>query len=189
MKSKWVLSDDERRQKYGNRRKHQKTTNTTNDDNLKDQDSMDCSSSSESALKAKKDTSKASQQESQSSTPVDYNQENNVVGDETMNLSSDCVDLTTYTLSANEKRLIDRLSLFFYHSRKYNSLDLNLQQKLSSIFQSHSGAMLKKMSKVILANFIVMPVKRVITFAKLITDFRQLDINDQLALLQSNLEL
>lgn len=40
------------------------------------------------------------------------------------------------------------------------------------------------MSKVILANFIVQPVKRVITFAKLIPDFRRLDINDQMCLLQ-----
>ncbi len=40
------------------------------------------------------------------------------------------------------------------------------------------------MAKVILANFIVQPVKRVITFAKLIPDFKMLDIEDQLALLQ-----
>jgi hypothetical protein len=52
------------------------------------------------------------------------------------------------------------------------------------VFQAHSESSLKKMSKVILANFIVQPVKRVITFAKLIPDFRMLDINDQMSLLQ-----
>jgi hypothetical protein len=87
-------------------------------------------------------------------------------------------------LNAYEKDLIDRLSIAFYHSRSYNAIDLNIQKKLAMLFQTANPSSLKKMSKVILANFIVQPVKRVITFAKLIPDFLKLELNDQMCLLQ-----
>jgi hypothetical protein len=94
------------------------------------------------------------------------------------------IDVDSFSLTQSEKNLIDRLHLAFYYSRKFNTLDLNLQKTIAILLQSHTESSLKKMSKVILANFIVQPVKRVITFAKLIPDFRALDINDQMSLLQ-----
>ena len=96
----------------------------------------------------------------------------------------DGIDMNNLILNSFEKDLIDRLSIAFYHSRKYNAVDLNVQKKLAVLFQTQNDGSLKKMSKVILANFIVQPVKRVITFAKLLHDFRKLDISDQMSLLQ-----
>jgi hypothetical protein len=103
---------------------------------------------------------------------------------ETSKLGIDDIDMSNLNLNLFEKDLIDRLSIAFYHSRKYNAVDLNVQKKLAVLFQTQNNRNLKKMSKVILANFIVQPVKRVITFAKLLHDFRKLDISDQMCLLQ-----
>ncbi len=200
MKTKWVLSDDERHQKYGNRRK-QKRKEIIDPRNYDFSNEMplakearlqpiyEAASSAPTALPVLgKTISQTSCSDDESSTDTRESQTKSASpeteGEARKRVSSDCVNLLTYELSSDEKALIDRLSVAFYHSRKYNAIDLNIQKKLGMLLKSQSEATLKKMAKVILANFIVQPVKRVITFAKLITDFKELVIDDQLALLQ-----
>jgi hypothetical protein len=86
-------------------------------------------------------------------------------------------------LNAYEMDFIDRMSYAFYHARKAHPIDLNASEKLSLLFKTVPPAGLKLMSKKILSNFIQTPVKRVITFAKLIPDFRSLRMDDQSCLL------
>ena len=76
------------------------------------------------------------------------------------------VDTSQRELSPYEKSLIDQLTTGFYHSRSRTSIDLDVQSKLSALLQL-DPLTLKHMSKTILANFIVQPIKRVITFSKL----------------------
>ena len=205
MKTKWVLSDDERHQKYGNRRKQKR--NDIIDPRLVDdslgmppskeariQSTVDVPSSIAAPVVLGKSVSTASCSDDEYSNDTRDSQMKSVSsgnevggggeGGVVNRVSSDCVNMLTYELSTGEKALVDRLSMAFYHSRKYNAIDLNIQKKLGALLQSQNEVTLKKMAKVILANFIVQPVKRVITFAKLITDFKELVIDDQLALLQ-----
>lgn len=206
MKSKWVLSDDERYQKYGNRRKHQrKATLDTSVDSSTDQQpkAKEAKLSYEATPVPSVASSPATEKPVPSvgrskNSPEDLSPDS-LSDDESSNaskpfpnkanvkLSADCVNVRSYELNSAEKAVIDRLSMAFYHSRKSNSLDLSVQKKLCMLFATHSEATLKKMAKVILANFIVQPVKRVITFAKLIPDFKSLEIEDQLLLLQGKL--
>lgn len=216
MRPKWVLSDDERHQKYGSRRKNKnkpdesKTEEASDDSKLLTNsnsktslDSLDVNSKSSNDLKkleqdsasSKADTKSASSKDEQSSSAANSENDSstqtpkessdpNDSGAKVEKNGIDCIEMNNLNLNSYEKDLIDRLSIAFYHSRKYNSVDLNVQKKLAVLFQTQNEGSLKKMSKVILANFIVQPVKRVITFAKLLPDFRKLDINDQMSLLQ-----
>lgn len=242
MKPKWVLSDDERHQKYGNRRKNKNKPDEANVANSQQQQQLpgnnltSPSSSMSNTGPTMSDPVKKAPINDESSNPAgtsagngDQSSSNNqtnasnsddeslgtpptggggAVGNSTNNnnnnhtgsghsshtpadikrLGVDGIDTTPsrryLQLNAYEKDLIDRLSIAFYHSRKYNALDLNIQKKLGMLFQTANPSSLKKMSKVILANFIVQPVKRVITFAKLIPDFLKLDLHDQMSLLQ-----
>lgn len=207
MKSKWVLSDDERYQKYGNRRKQQrKTALDTSVDSSTDQQpkakeaklsyeatpvpSVASSTATEKPVPSVS-RSKNSPSEELSSDSLSDDESSNtskpIPNTAKVNFSADCVNVHSYELNSAEKAVIDRLSMAFYYSRKSNSLDLSVQKKLCMLFSTHSEATLKKMAKVILANFIVQPVKRVITFAKLIPDFKSLEIEEQLLLLQGKL--
>ncbi len=214
MKPKWVLSDDERHQKYGNRRKNKQqlsaplpTTITENSNQINQQQQIELpiyQVSSKSNLQQQYDykTDLQNQLDEQSSSnnhthtsnsddespsdtstqaPTHTQSDIKRLGIDGINT---CVKNANYSLNSYEKDLIDRLSIAFYHSRKYNSMDLNLQKKLAVLFQTQNQGSLKKISKVILANFIVQPVKRVITFAKLVPDFLKLELNDQMCLLQ-----
>jgi hypothetical protein len=244
MRPKWVLSDDERHQKYGSRRKNKgkvepigvaKLDDPLNDSlNKKDTASSlpnsksntdlqsfnanknesntfmnnsnsilnnnniisNCSKNSNfevsSSTNSENDASPQQTSRDSSVTNIHHhsmqnNEDSNSGNSTRINLSKsgiDDIDMNNLILNSFEKDLIDRLSIAFYHSRKYNAVDLNVQKKLASLFQTQNDGSLKKMSKVILANFIVQPVKRVITFAKLLHDFRKLDISDQMSLLQ-----
>jgi hypothetical protein len=217
MRPKWVLSDDERHQKYGSRRKQNKlkveldkqqqqqqseanrtndvSFNTRKDSKLSmerlelDSDKNESPTAPAAAHRqsmhdSNTDDDETSSGANESSTATSTATSNNK--SEISRVGVDGMDMraTSLHLNSYEKDLIDRLSVAFYHSRKFNSIDLNVQKKIAILFQTQSEGSLKKMSKVILANFIVQPVKRVITFAKLIPDFRKLDINDQMCLLQ-----
>jgi hypothetical protein len=210
MKPKWVLSDDERQQKYGNRRKNKQvksdeqattpttaqqtnensnveTTSTTKTVNIKRADSSTKKgSSTPSSTNSGEDDELTNEISSSSKRQLEENDDDEKDFDKNdiNKYGVDAINMTNLTLSTYEKFLIDRLSIAFYHSRKHNSIDLNVQKKLGVLFQTQNQESLKKLSKVILANFIVQPVKRVITFAKLIPDFRKLDIKDQMNLLQ-----
>jgi hypothetical protein len=246
MKPKWVLSDDERHQKYGNRRKNKlrpedtapvaqlstqqsssapftptdksvSNNNSTHDlasianataqlDStvMTPQSGKRSDSLNDSTVNIKSEPSSSNNQTNASNSDDEESECSPEPGAPThtqsdiKRLGVDGVNtnVITYrngsqkrtnrylTLNSYEKDLIDRLSIAFYHSRKYNALDLNIQKKLAALFQTANPGSLKKMSKVILANFIVQPVKRVITFAKLIPDFLKLELNDQMCLLQ-----
>ena len=211
MKPKWVLSDDERQQKYGNRRKNKQvkqpedqaatptsvqqnnennnaeTTPTTKTVNSKGDDSgTKKGSSTPSSINSGEDDESTNEVSSTSKRQLEENEDEDKDFDKNdiNKYGVDAINMTNLTLNTYEKFLIDRLSIAFYHSRKHNSIDLNVQKKLGVLFQTQNQESLKKLSKVILANFIVQPVKRVITFAKLIPDFRKLDIKDQMNLLQ-----
>jgi hypothetical protein len=140
MKSKWVLSDHEREQKYGNRRKKKSIIDEDNE------------------------------------TQERLDEIFNKFGIEAINEQNDL-------LKNYEKFLISKLIASFYISRRANDVDLNLiENKLNS---SKNESDLNR-SKLILANFMVQPVKRVIAFAKLIPDFCNLQINDQMSLLRGS---
>nr|ASL70499.1 nuclear receptor [Brachionus rotundiformis] len=166
MRPKWVLSDDERHQKYGNRRKNKQKTDVAEQENKDESET--------------KNMTQASNSDEDTRSPGDSTKNDlNKLGVDGINARTNGLNLTSY-----EKDLIDRLSIAYYHSRKFNAMDMNVQKKFATLFQTQSESSLKKMAKVILANFIVQPVKRVVTFAKLIPDFRKLDLNDQMCLLQ-----
>ena len=229
MKPKWVLSDDERHQKYGNRRKNklkleqgleqpapalipdqQQQQSPSVAPNMpaaplrqiSSKTSLDGGTATNECTPGRRQTGESetgngeqsnsnyqthssnSDDEYSATPPTDspptHTQEDiKRLGVDGINMDGKSMRLNSY-----EKDLIDRLSIAFYHSRKYNAIDLNVQKKLAVLFQTQNPGSLKKMSKVILANFIVQPVKRVITFAKLIPDFLKLDLNDQMCLLQ-----
>ena len=194
MKSKWVLSDDERHQKYGNRRKQSRIASVAEPSDLMPPSPKEPKLTDSMSSMSKRTDTKRQSVESQSPEAMDSDDEmnssnsssklNSSFSNDAENISIDHVDMRTHHLNSRERQLIDKLSMAFYHSRKYNALDLNVENKLKVLFETQSPQTLKKMSKVILANFIVQPVKRVITFAKLISDFRKLDIDDQMSLLQ-----
>ena len=237
MRPKWVLSDDERHQKYGSRRKNKTkidpisgvklgdslvdslskkdngtilSTSKTSIDLPSYEQKIDSNTSINSGIinnssnssknfnfevssSTNSENDASPQQTSRDSSvttihnSTQSNEDSNSGNSTRINLSKsgiEDIDMKNLILNSFEKDLIDRLSIAFYHSRKYNAVDLNVQKKLASLFQTQNDGSLKKMSKVILANFIVQPVKRVITFAKLLHDFRKLDISDQMSLLQ-----
>lgn len=208
MRPKWVLSDDERHQKYGNRRKQNKLVAKEAEEAIKPVEqqlpvetiqpepkkapiqteqpklnTVNIKVKEENHSRSSTQTSN-SDDESANSPSKQEAKQSELNKNDVNKMGIDGIDMSTTTLSSYEKDLIDRLSIAFYHSRKYNAIDLNVQKKLAVLFQTQSEGSLKKMSKVILANFIVQPVKRVITFAKLIPDFKKLDIADQMSLLQ-----
>jgi vitamin D3 receptor len=206
MRPKWVLSDDERHQKYGNRRKQNKIiqkdsteeTHQQQQQTVKSTETVTINDSKKklaptvNPIKVKEEInshsstqSTNSEDEASTSSLQNKNTSKDDLEKKDLNkLGVEGIDMKSIKLNSYEKDLIDRLSVAFYHSRKYNSIDLNVQKKLAVLFQTQNECSLKKMSKVILANFIVQPVKRVITFAKLIPDFKNLDISDQMNLLQ-----
>jgi len=205
MRPKWVLSDDERHQKYGNRRKqnkiiqkdsteetHQQQQTVKSTETITINDSKKKLAPTVNPIKVKEEInshsstqSTNSEDEASTSSLQNKNTSKDDLEKKDLNkLGVEGIDMKSIKLNSYEKDLIDRLSVAFYHSRKYNSIDLNVQKKLAVLFQTQNECSLKKMSKVILANFIVQPVKRVITFAKLIPDFKNLDISDQMNLLQ-----
>lgn len=200
MRPKWVLSDDERHQKYGSRRKQNKTKPTSTEETICELEaSSSCvklqpqtPQSQISSTIPNTATTHSDDDVNSTPSPKDINQSSSSSyaqsqkNNELNRFGIDGMDMRPQSLHLNsyEKDLIDRLSVAFYHSRKHNTIDLNVNKKMAMLFQTQSEGSLKKMSKVILANFIVQPVKRVITFAKLIPDFRKLDINDQMCLLQ-----
>ena len=209
MKPKWVLSDDERHQKYGNRRKNKNIRpdeKTTSIPPVSSNPSTTCMSEPSPRSSSQIEIMPQSSNKRSNEYPEFYNTQvkseassNNLTEscdsdeesvsnlpacsepahtqDDIKRLGVDGIKTTRdrhnnyLILNAYEKDLIDRLSVAFYHSRKYNAIDLNVQKKLATLFQTADPGSLKKMSKVILANFIVQPVKRVITFAKLVPDF------------------
>ncbi|CAF0876358.1 unnamed protein product [Brachionus calyciflorus] len=168
MRPKWVLSDDERHQKYGNRRKNKQKQEVQEAEVKEENETKNITVASN------------SDDDAGTNSPNETNKNDlNKLGVLGINTRPNGLNLNSY-----EKDLIDRLSIAYYHSRKFNSMDMNVQKKFATLFQTHNEGSLKKMAKVILANFIVQPVKRVVTFAKLIPDFRLLDLNDQMCLLQ-----
>lgn len=179
MRPKWVLSDDERHQKYGSRRKQNKAkpgdqisiieqaAEFKKDQSANRLESLDLDSdqrvqpqtpSQGGASQSDEDGTSQSPKQSEG-----VNQSGSYSSGQKSELNRqgiDGMDTRPHALNLNsyEKDLIDRLSIAFYHSRKYNSIDLNVQKKMAMLFQTQSEGSLKKMSKVILANFIVQPV-------------------------------
>lgn len=175
MRTKWVLSDDERHQKYGSRRKHNKSKTGTNEEALCELETssstiklqphtplsqmsstapvnptINCDDDANSTLSPKEINQFSSSSYSQSQQKSN---ELNRQGIDGMDMKPQSLHLNPY-----EKDLIDRLSMAFYSSRKHNSIDLDVNKKMAMLFQTQSEGSLKKMSKNILANFIVQPV-------------------------------
>jgi hypothetical protein len=159
MRPKWVLSDDERQQKYGNRRKKHLLSHS---------------------LPIITKSSKSSESHEQAKpNEEDYEERFYNNGIEALNMQDTNLD-------AFDQVLINKLTYAFYYSRQSHSLDLdNIQRKLQNYYDVKTDERIR-LSKVALANFMVVPVKRVITFAKLIPDFRKLSINDQMTLLRGS---
>lgn len=98
----------------------------------------------------------------------------NLILDKGNQYGIDGIDTSNFDLNSYEKSLIDRLMSAFFYSRKSNQLNLSIDTSSSPI------------TKELMANIIVQPVKRVITFANLLSDFKRLNQNDQCLLIHSN---
>lgn len=168
MRPKWVLSDDERHQKYGSRRKQNKAKTAGNEETPE----ADSSSSTKNQPQTPQSQTagatgnvQSDDENTSTSSPKDNTQsstypQSQQKSSELNRFGIDGIDMRPQSLHLNsyEKDLIDRLSVAFYHSRKHNTIDLSVNKKLALLFQTQSEGSLKKMSKVILANFIVQPV-------------------------------
>lgn len=172
MRPKWVLSDDERHQKYGSRRKQNKLKPNGNEETIceiepsvklqpKTPQSQVSGAISTSAYNHSDDdlNSPQSPKENNQSSSSSYSQTQQKSG-ELYRFGIDGMDMRPQSLHLNsyEKDLIDHLSMAFYSSRKNNTIDLNINKKMAVLFQTVSEGSLKKMSKNLLANFIVQPV-------------------------------
>jgi hypothetical protein len=195
-----VLSDSERQQKYGSRRyatKGQSRTKNPQDQTAK----MFTQNSNCSSVEANEfmysspadfDTSPMSSYSSQDNeyeSPMPNIDPNLLLEDQYYMNAIDAIDATNLNLTDYEKVLIDKLTFAFYYARRYHSIELtDLTQRIGELKR---GLIVdERLSKIVLANFMVQPVKRVITFAKLLPDFRKLQVEDQLALLRgSTLEI
>jgi hypothetical protein len=161
MRPKWVLSDDERQQKYGSRRKKNKLV----------------AAAAAAAINIK--------EEDENETPESLEEKFYKYGVEAINEQSKM-------LKNYDQVIINKLTYAFYYSRQahdlnLSSIDIKFQQLLRlNTDSAERTTELSKLSKLILANFMVQPVKRVITFAKLLPDFRNLAIDDQMALLRGS---
>lgn len=93
-------------------------------------------------------------------------------------LSSNSIDDKSEFLTDSEKILINNLCKVVHFSRRENPIDLNRKHDFAIENQS------KDKLKVLLANFLAAPIKRVVTFAQNLPDFVQLDIEDRICLLK-----
>nr|ASL70535.1 nuclear receptor [Brachionus calyciflorus] len=100
------------------------------------------------------------------------------------NVKCDLIETSNKKLKETEKILVNTLVSLYHFSRSINPIDLNVESKLMSLRGQRNRLSSVKI-KAILANFLSIPIKRVITFAKMLPDFIELDQNDQLNLIQA----
>lgn len=185
MRPKWVLSDDERHQKYGSRRKQNKPK-AGEDTTCADLDASTASmrlqpqtpqSQSGAVTSGATATGHSDDDANSTPSPKESGKDSNGTYPQSQQKSSelnrfgiDGIDMRPQSLHLNsyEKDLIDRLSVAFYHSRKHNTIDLSVNKKMAMLFQTQSEGSLKKMSKVILANFIVQPVSSLLSISRIL---------------------
>lgn len=160
MRPKWVLSDDERHQKYGNRRKNKNKLENEKQQQEQQQNTTLIETNNVEIIKQEEEE-KQNNKSSTHSTNSDDEANNgsnspggdsnqtaavkndiNKVGIDGINMRANSLNLNSY-----EKDLIDRLSIAFYHSRKYNSIDLNVQKNSPFYFKHRAKAHLKKCPK------------------------------------------
>ena len=167
MRPKWVLSDDERQQKYGSRRKKNKLA----------------AAAAAAAAVAEAEAKEKDEDEDETTESLDA---------KFYKFGVEAINEQNKSLKSYDEVLINKLTYAFYYSRQSHDLDLNsIELKMQHLLHLNSNSNdrkdeLSKLSKLILANFMVQPVKRVITFAKLLPDFRNLVIEDQMALLRGS---
>lgn len=97
---------------------------------------------------------------------------------ELQKLSSNLIEDKSQVLADSEKFLINNLCKAVHFSRRENPIDFNKKQDFAIENQS------KDKLKVLLANFLAAPVKRVVTFAQNLPEFVQLDTEDRICLLK-----
>jgi hypothetical protein len=173
MRPKWVLSDDERQQKYGNRRKKHLLN--------AHKQAIDAGLLSKTMATSPRVSDDASTNGHQATSIYEENYEERFY-----KYGIDALNMQNKNLDNYDQILINKLTYAFYYSRQSHNLDLNdVQAKLHTYYGIKSDER-ARLSKIALANFMVVPVKRVITFAKLIPDFRKLTIQDQMTLLRGS---
>lgn len=214
MRPKWVLSDDERHQKYGSRRKQNKNKegqentaaanpSSQNSNSILDSDNNKSLTSIKNekvdyneaqkgirqpdlACKIEPASYRQAQQQQQldSEETVDEN-ELKAIKEMINQRGVDGIDITNTNLNIYERELIDYLSCLFYNARHVNPLNLkDFESTISKLPKKEDVEAFRRHSKVFLANFIVVPVQRLITFCKYLPDFRQLSIEDRMSLLK-----
>nr|ASL70563.1 nuclear receptor [Brachionus plicatilis] len=93
-------------------------------------------------------------------------------------LSSSLINTESQVLTDCEKTLVTNLCNVVHFSRRKNPMDFNRKHDFAHSNQS------KDKLKVLLANFLAAPVKRVVTFAQNVPDFAQLEVEDRINLLK-----
>nr|ASL70596.1 nuclear receptor [Brachionus koreanus] len=102
----------------------------------------------------------------------------NSIDENEFKLNSNLIDTQSQILTDTEKELIESLCKMVHFSRRENPINFNRKQEFSIKNQS------KDKLKVLLANFLSIPVKRVVTFAQNLPDFTQLEIEERIGLLK-----
>ena len=228
MKPKWVLSDTERLQKYGSRRRKQPTATVIVSPtkpieqpqkpqilpkvvNIKiepnepkiDDNSNDSMNSSDFENKSLSSTPPSPPMKQQTCCDVHHEQYNDEVelffndkNDETKKRLEeefykngiDVIDASTFRIKEYDVILIDKIVFAYFYARQMHEMNMgNLNAQIATTIKtSPSQDSMQRASKITAANFIREPVKRLVTFAKLLPEFRNLQLHDQVQLLRSS---
>lgn len=92
--------------------------------------------------------------------------------------TSSLIDTESNILTESEKELINNLCKLIYFSRRQNPINFNIKNEFTTKNQS------KDKLKALLANFLAIPIKRVVTFAQNLPDFAQLEVDERISLLK-----
>jgi hypothetical protein len=154
MRPKWVLSDDERQQKYGSRRKKNKLA-----------------------------AAAAAAMEAEHMKDEDENKTEESLDEKFYEYGVEAINDEIKIFKKYDYVFIRKLEDAFYHSRETHKLNFKIIESEAKYMQNRKSESVD-LKNSILVNFIVQSVKRVITFAKLLPEFRHLTIEDQMVLLR-----
>ena len=239
MKPKWVLSDTERLQKYGSRRRKLNnsvtsgateipfvapikiqnpiksepiSTESSQSVNIKinEENNDSYSSSSEYDNKSESSLQQQSSPSITKSTRI-LNSQNSFSSTDQSNydhlkksLSNielkqrleeefykngiDSIDISTLKILDYDVIFIDKIVYAYFYARQMHEINMSkLNMEMASTANSGENVeALQRSSKISAANFIREPIKRLVTFSKLLPEFRTLQLHDQVSLLRSS---
>ena len=240
MKPKWVLSDTERLQKYGSRRRKVNNTSSTSTvttpqeaatiavtlalptkmtiksepkcieepktplTGVYEENSDSNNDSNSSGGECDKSVSSSPLLNTQSNNCCSVNRQryeevdlfiNDINGTKKKSLEEefykngvDSIDATTVRICEYDVILIDKIVFAYFYARQMHEMNMgNINAQMATALKNNPCQdSMQRSSKISAANFIREPVKRLVTFAKLLPDFRNLQLHDQVRLLRSS---